>query len=73
MKTLDIFHTWFIIDVIVTKTLKTTLDTFNFCFTKKIYTVLKGVFSLTIYFFTLVDKTQMVQVTHLEFTVDLSK
>ncbi len=35
MKTLDIFHTLFIIYVFVTKTMITFLDTFNFCFTEK--------------------------------------
>ncbi len=42
MKTLDIFHTWLIIYVIVTKTIMTFLQTFNFCFTEKKYdTILK--------------------------------
>ncbi len=35
MKTLDIFHTWFIMYVIVTKTMTTFLNTFSFFFKKK--------------------------------------
>ncbi len=50
MKTLDIFHTLFIIYVFVTKTMITFLDTFNFCFTekKKKKTSLRGVCSPTL-------------------------
>ncbi len=42
MKTLDIFHTWFIIYVFVTKIKITFLNTFNFCFQEKNYTVMGG-------------------------------
>ncbi len=48
MKTLDIFHTWFIIYVIVTKTMITFLNTFNFCFTEKMTQSLRGAFSPTL-------------------------
>ncbi len=48
MKTLDIFHTWFIIYAIVTKTMITFLNTFNFCFTENPYTILKGGVSHTL-------------------------
>ncbi len=41
---LDIFHTWFIIYVTVTKTMITFLNTFNFCFTENKRQSLKGVF-----------------------------
>lgn len=44
MKTLDIFHICFIIYDIVTKTMISILDTFNFSFIEKIkYAFLKGV------------------------------
>ncbi len=46
MKPLDIFHTWFIIYVIVTKTMITFRNTFNFYFTEEQKaTVLRGTFS----------------------------
>ncbi len=46
MKTLDIFHSWFIIYAIVTKTMITLLKTFDFCFTEnKMTQFLRGAFS----------------------------